>query len=223
MKKVVMLIITLILINPITVFGYEDKAYKISIPDTYQKDEKSNTWTKEDDKKSTTIIIEVENNSSNIDFSEYTNDKITKNKYLDQLKSSFVKLKDNVNISASNIEVVDINGFNAIKVNVNSSFKVEDKYDSSIYQTQYILASQNYIYYIIISSSDADNLNSTEIDSMVKSLQIKDELPKKDDSLTKYYLTLAIILSLGVLVLVCSRRKKWFFLFFDKKIKIQWL
>ena len=208
MKKVVMLIITLILINPITVFGYEDKAYKISIPDTYQKDEKSNTWTKEDDKKSTTIIIEVENNSSNIDFSEYTNDKITKNKYLDQLKSSFVKLKDNVNISASNIEVVDINGFNAIKVNVNSSFKVEDKYDSSIYQTQYILASQNYIYYIIISSSDADNLNSTEIDSMVKSLQIKDELPKKDDSLTKYYLTLAIILSLGVLVLVCSRRKK---------------
>ncbi len=208
MKKVVMLIITLILINPITVFGYEDKAYKISIPDTYQKDEKSNTWTKEDDKKSTTIIIEVENNSSNIDFSEYTNDKITKNKYLDQLKSSFVKLKDNVNISASNIEVVDINGFNAIKVNVNSSFKVEDKYDSSIYQTQYILASQKYIYYIIISSSDADNLNSTEIDSMVKSLQIKDELPKKDDSLTKYYLTLAIIVSLGVLVLVCSRRKK---------------
>ncbi len=208
MKKVVMLIITLILINPITVFGYEDKAYKISIPDTYQKDEKSNTWTKKDDKKSTTIIIEVENNSSNIDFSEYTNDKITKNKYLDQLKSSFVKLKDNVNISASNIEVVDINGFNAIKVNVNSSFKVEDKYDSSIYQTQYILASQNYIYYIIISSSDADNLNSTEIDSMVKSLQIKDELPKKDDSLTKYYLTLAIIVSLGVLVLVCSRRKK---------------
>ena len=208
MKKVVMLIITLILINPITVFGYDDKSYNISIPDTYQKDEKSNTWTKEDDKKSTTIIIEVENNSSNIDFSEYTNDKITKNKYLDQLKSSFVKLKDNVNISASNIEVVDINGFNAIKVNVNSSFKVEDKYDSSIYQTQYILASQNYIYYIIISSSDADNLNSTEIDSMVKSLQIKDELPKKDDSLTKYYLTLAIILSLGVLVLVCSRRKK---------------
>ena len=208
MKKVVMLIITLILINPITVFGYEGKAYKISIPDTYQKDEKSNTWTKEDDKKSTTIIIEVENNSSNIDFSEYTNDKITKNKYLDQLKSSFVKLKDNVNISASNIEVVDINGFNAIKVNVNSSFKVEDKYDSSIYQTQYILASQKYIYYIIISSSDADNLNSTEIDSMVKSLQIKDELPKKDDSLTKYYLTLAIIVSLGVLVLVCSRRKK---------------
>lgn len=203
-----MLIITLILINPITVFGYEGKAYKISIPDTYQKDEKSNTWTKEDDKKSTTIIIEVENNSSNIDFSEYTNDKITKNKYLDQLKSSFVKLKDNVNISASNIEVVDINGFNAIKVNVNSSFKVEDKYDSSIYQTQYILASQKYIYYIIISSSDADNLNSTEIDSMVKSLQIKDELPKKDDSLTKYYLTLAIIVSLGVLVLVCSRRKK---------------
>lgn len=208
MKKVVMLIITLILINPITVFGYEDKAYKISIPDTYQKDEKSNTWTKKDGKKSTTIIIEVENNSSNIDFSEYTNDKITKNKYLDQLKSSFVKLKDNVNISASNIEVVNINGFNAIKVNVNSSFKVEDKYDSSIYQTQYILASQNYIYYIIISSSDADNLNSTEIDSMVKSLQIKDELPKKDDSLTKYYLTLAIIVSLGVLVLVCSRRKK---------------
>lgn len=208
MKKVVMLIITLILINPITVFGYEDKAYKISIPDTYQKDEKSNTWTKKDDKKSTTIIIEVENNSSNIDFSEYTNDKITKNKYLDQLKSSFVKLKDNVNISASNIEVVDINGFNAIKVNVNSSFKVEDKYDSSVYQTQYILASQKYIYYIIISSSDADNLNSTEIDSMVKSLQIKDELPKKDDSLTKYYLTLAIIVSLGVLVLVCSRRKK---------------
>lgn len=208
MKKVVMLIITLILINPITVFGYEDKTYKINIPEAYQKDEKSNTWTKKDDKKSTTIIIEVENNSSNIDFSEYTNDKITKNKYLDQLKSSFVKLKDNVNISASNIEVVDINGFNAIKVNVNSSFKVEDKYDSSIYQTQYILASQNYIYYIIISSSDADNLNSTEIDSMVKSLQIKDELPKKDDSLTKYYLTLAIIVSLGVLVLVCSRRKK---------------
>lgn len=208
MKKVVMLIITLILINPITVFGYEDKTYKINIPGAYQKDEKSNTWTKKDDKKSTTIIIEVENNSSNIDFSEYTNDKITKNKYLDQLKSSFVKLKDNVNISASNIEVININGFNAIKVNVNSSFKVEDKYDSSIYQTQYILASQNYIYYIIISSSDADNLNSTEIDSMVKSLQIKDELPKKDDSLTKYYLTLAIIVSLGVLVLVCSRRKK---------------
>ena len=208
MKKVVMLIITLILINPITVFGYEDKTYKINIPEAYQKDEKSNTWTKKDDKKSTTIIIEVENNSSNIDFSEYTNDKITKNKYLDQLKSSFVKLKDNVNISASNIEVININGFNAIKVNVNSSFKVEDKYDSSIYQTQYILASQNYIYYIIISSSDADNLNSTEIDSMVKSLQIKDELPKKDDSLTKYYLTLAIIVSLGVLVLVCSRRKK---------------
>lgn len=208
MKKVVMLIITLILINPITVFGYEDKTYKINIPEAYQKDEKSNTWTKKDDKKSTTIIIEVENNSSNIDFSEYTNDKITKNKYLDQLKSSFIKLKDNVNISASNIEVININGFNAIKVNVNSSFKVEDKYDSSIYQTQYILASQNYIYYIIISSSDADNLNSTEIDSMVKSLQIKDELPKKDDSLTKYYLTLAIIVSLGVLVLVCSRRKK---------------
>ena len=203
-----MLIITLILINPITVFGYEDKTYKINIPEAYQKDEKSNTWTKKDDKKSTTIIIEVENNSSNIDFSEYTNDKITKNKYLDQLKSSFVKLKDNVDISASNIEVININGFNAIKVNVNSSFKVEDKYDSSIYQTQYILASQNYIYYIIISSSDADNLNSTEIDSMVKSLQIKDELPKKDDSLTKYYLTLAIIVSLGVLVLVCSRRKK---------------
>ena len=73
-----------------------------------------------------------------------------------------------------------------------------------VYQRQYITSSKNFIYYVTVSSSDEDSLDSEEIKNVLNSFKIKDELIERQPEYLKYYICLGGIVIFGISILILS-------------------
>lgn len=208
MKKYIYLILSIIILGISNTYAYNTKTYEIDIPNNYKESKNQGTWEYSSKDYFTTISIIVDNNKNKLNFEDYNEDEIEKNEYIEELKDNFKKLNDGINVSSTYITFTKINNLKAIKMDVESNYTEDKKYNSLVYQTEYVIASEKYVYYIILSSSQKENLTSSEINNMLDSFEIKDDEATKDKSMTKYYLSIAIVIASSALALSISIKKK---------------
>ena len=208
MKKVLKL--TLIFITFFSLYNvnaYSTGSYDIDIPSTYEKQNGSDVWQSKSTDKRVTIGIDVFPNDKKLNFEDYNEGTIQKDEYIKELEEKFKSNKENITIKSSDIYFTDLNGHKAIKMDVITTFN-DSNYNSDVYQSQYIVASKNYVYYILISSSDKDSLDSKEVNTMINSFNINDEKATKDVSIARYYISIALVVTLGIFVFVLTSRKR---------------
>ena len=208
MKKVLKLTLIFIMFFSLyNVNAYSTGSYDIDIPSTYEKQNGSDIWQSKSTDKRVTIGIDVFQNDNKLNFEDYNEDTIQKDEYIKELEEKFKSNKENITIKSSDVYFTDLNGHKAIKMDVVTTFN-DSNYNSDVYQSQYIVASKNYVYYILISSSDKDSLNSKEVNTMINSFNINDEKATKDVSVARYYLSIALVVTLGIFVFVLTSRKR---------------
>lgn len=190
----------------INVFAYHTLSYEINIPNSYEKEKNKDLWSFETENSLTTISIVTLDNTSKLNINKMSSETLDEDLLEDLNKS--LSSEEKVNIKTSDLSLVKINGYNAIKLSIDSSVKGEDELVSTIYQTQYIFSSKNYLYYLIVSSSNKDNLISENINSIINSFTIKDELEVNNKKeLKKYYITLGVIVLSGAIIMFMSKKK----------------
>ena len=208
LKKVLKFILIFIMLFSLyNVNAYSTGSYDIDIPSTYEKQNGSDIWQSKSTDKRVTIGIDVFQNDNKLNFEDYNEDTIQKDEYIKELEEKFKSNKENITIKSSDVYFTDLNGHKAIKMDVVTTFN-DSNYNSDVYQSQYIVASKNYVYYILISSSDKDSLNSKEVNTMINSFNINDEKATKDVSVARYYLSIALVVTLGIFVFVLTSRKR---------------
>ena len=205
-KLLVFFYVIIVILSFSTVKAYSTDTYEISIPDSYVKSE--NTWQLDKENEKVTIVINVDKNNNKLNFEDYNEEKLKEDQYIKELEDEFKNNNESITIKSSDISFTNLNNHKAIKMDIITDFK-DQNYNSNVYQTQYIVASKNYVYYILISSSSKEKLNSEEVNNIVDSLVIKDDKAKKDQSLTKHYLSIGLIISMAVFIFVLSRRKRF--------------
>ena len=198
MKKAIYLILMLVLsISP--VYAYDTTTYRIDIPNNFKKSENNDYWQSEDEKVSANILIYTEDNTNNLDISSFEKADLDKNKYVKELEKNFGSLDETINLSDYSVTLDKISSYKAIKIDLKSSYKISDEKDSIVYQRQYITSSKNFIYYVTVSSSNEDSLDSEEIKNVLNSFKIKDELIERQQEYLKYYICLG-----GIVILILS-------------------
>ncbi len=186
--------------------AYSTSSYDIDIPNTYEKQNGSDVWQSKSTDKRVTIGIDVFKNDNKLNFEDYNEDTIQKDEYVKELEEKFKNNKENITIKSSNVYFTELNSHKAIKMDVITTFN-DSNYNSDVYQSQYIVASKNHVYYILISSSDKDSLDSEEVMTIISSFNINDEKATKDVSVARYYLSIALVVTLGIFVFVLTTRK----------------
>ena len=173
---------------------------------SYKQEKNKNLWRFETDDSLTKLSIVTLDNTSKLNINNMSSETLDE-ELLEDLNKS-LSSEEKVNIKTSDLSLVKINGYNAIKLSIDSSVREEDDFVSTIYQTQYIFSSKNYLYYLIVSSSNKDNLISENINSIINSFTIKDELEVNNKKeLKKYYITLGVIVLSGAIVMFMSKKK----------------
>lgn len=206
MKKIILYLLMLFIV-PTSMnagYAYDNNYYDINIPNTFKKSDNENYWQKEDKNSSLNILIQIEENTNNLDIVSLNEDDLYKNEYIGELKEYFASFNSSIEISNYSITLDKISSYDAIKIDLESKNKISDEKLSLVYQNQYIMSSKNYVYYITISSSDKSNLNSEEVNEILKSFKIKDKLIEKKSELFKYYICLGIILLFAIAVVILS-------------------
>lgn len=206
MKKIILYLLMLFIFpaSMNAVYAYDNNYYDINIPNTFKKSDNENYWQKEDKNSSLNILIQIEENTNNLDIVSLNEDDLYKNEYIGELKEYFASFNSSIEISNYSITLDKISSYDAIKIDLESKNKISDEKSSLVYQNQYIMSSKNYVYYITISSSDKSNLNSEEVNEILKSFKIKDKLIEKKSELFKYYICLGIILLFAIAVVILS-------------------
>jgi len=205
MKKIncFIIIFLLILYIPI-VFAYDSTNYKIQIPKEYIKEKNKDVWVFKKDH-ITTISIQLINNISNIDINEMDGESIKEEKIIKQLNKNLTDKE--LDIKSSGVSLVKVNDYKAIKIDIDSTL-TNQEYNSKIFQTQYILSSKNYLYYLVISSSNKDQLSSKKTNEIINSFTIKDELEaNKEEEIKKYYIALSAIVVSSIILIFVKRKK----------------
>ena len=208
MKKIFisLFVFGLFFISVVNVYAYDTSNYKINIPNSYKKEKNKNLWSFETDDSLTKLSIVTLDNTSKLNINNMSSETLDE-ELLEDLNKS-LSSEEKVNIKTSDLSLVKINGYNAIKLSIDSSVREEDDFVSTIYQTQYIFSSKNYLYYLIVSSSNKDNLISENINSIINSFTIKDELEVNNKKeLKKYYITLGVIVLSGAIIMFMSKKK----------------
>ena len=77
-----------------------------------------------------------------------------------------------------------------------------------VYQRQYVTSSKNYIYYVTISSTNKNYLDSDELNNILSTFKINDELLKKTYDLKKYYIALTALILLGPVIGFIFHKRK---------------
>ena len=163
--------------------------YSINIPSTF-------TSTKEN-------YYEKELNINN-----YNDKSLKKANYVEKLKKDFKPLNKSHSIDASDIKLGYINNYKAIILEVTSSIELDSKNRSMVYQRQYVTSSKNYIYYVTISSTNKNYLDSDELNNILSTFKINDELLKKTYDLKKYYIALTALILLGPVIGFIFHKRK---------------
>ncbi len=209
MKKIMFFAFTtiLILISFDFVKAYENSIYKIDIPDSYIKEKDNDIWKYNIEDNTTTISINVTDNKENINFENYNDNSINKDEYNKQIQEHLKEQYGDVEIKSSDIILTKINKHNSIKISVVSSYVDSGKYNSVVYQSQYILSSKKYIYNITVSSSDGNEINSNTVSNIINSFEFKDKAQKKDMTMVKFYLSISILFALCLLFIALHKKK----------------
>lgn len=188
--------------------AYNTSTYSIDIPSSFVKESNKSIWQRNNKDEIISLIINVDENKSKLNFEDYSEEDLKKDKYINEIKEKINDIKNGISLKSSDLYFVNINDLKAIKMDITSSYTESNKYNSLVYQTQYIVASKNYVYYIVLSSSKKELLLSSEINNMINSFNVNDIKAKKDDSMTKYYLSIGIVVALAFLTFVLYNRKK---------------
>ena len=185
-----------------------DSIYNIEVPSTFKKDESKDYWQKEIDNEKISIMIYTTENKELLNLKNITEDDINNEKYLEVLKATFKKMGYKINFYSSDLKKTKLNNYDAIVVDVSSKYILESNTENIVYQRQYVLTSKNYIYYLIISSSDKSYLDKSELKNIINSFKINDELIAENGQIIKYYITLVSIITFGIVITVVFSKKK---------------
>lgn len=211
MRKIFIYIILICLTfsNSLNVFAYSNEKYEIDIPNGYTKDKTLDVWKCEKENNITTIAIQVVDNSSNMDINNM-NQSMLDESLTRKLNKNFEKYQNTMTIKTSLVELVNISTYKSIKMNVEATSKKDkEDFESHVYQTQYIMSSKKYLYYVVISSSKKEFLSTAEISNILNSFTIKDELEvhsKKE--IKKYYMTLSVMVLSGFIIAFALKRTR---------------
>lgn len=189
------------------VYAYENNIYKIEIPGSFIKSYDTDFWKLDSKDSTTTISINISNNDKKINFENYKSRDLNKKKYIQEIEKHLKEQYGNIQIKSSNIILTKINKYKSIKIDVISNYVDSGKYNSTVYQSQYILSSKKYLYNITISSSDLNEFQSPIIKNIVDSFEIKDKILKKDKKFTKFYLSISILIALCLLFISLYKKR----------------
>lgn len=182
--------------------------YTIEVPSTFKKDKNNAYWQKEVNNEKVSILIYTTNNDNELNLDNINDKDINNDEYINVLKNTFKQLGYKITSYSSNFQKTTLNSYPAIVIDIDSKYTLESNAENVVYQRQYMLTSKNNIYYIIISSSNKKYLENEEINSILTSFEINDELVNKNSEMTKYYITLTLIVSLGVVIAFVFSKKK---------------
>jgi len=200
MKRILFILLFVILFPTINVYGYQNSTYNINIPNTFIKSEEKDYWQYETDKMVSTILVIVEDNVDQVNLNNYDQENLLGD-YVKELENKIKESNKNTEIKFSSIDLKTINNYRALTIDLVSSYQLNNEVASRIYQRQYIFSSKNYIYYLTLSTSDQENLDSDMFDSIIKSFNIIDEMPQnKKDGNNSF--AIFLLISLCVIVVV---------------------
>jgi len=229
-KRVPFFVLILILIlcsaNVLSVFGYSNDTFEITVPDNYALYSSSNTmWRSQDGYSSIEVI--VANNANN--FNVLNLDKDDLKDFQDSCTSSYdsqVKKTYGENCSAT-FNYVDttfqiVNGYKAICVDMEITYTINDN-SFSTHRYSYTLASLNYVYAVTLTMFEDDDVEYASGISSIKSFVMKDTLfegrtQKDESSLSDLFGNSYLIVfvaggiflgaAIGVLLAYLEKRKK---------------
>lgn len=181
--------------------------YSINIPSTFTST-KENYYEKETETDKTSIYIFTTDNEKELNINNYNDKSLKKANYVEKLKKDFKPLNKSHSIDASDIKLGYINNYKAIILEVTSSIELDSKNRSMVYQRQYVTSSKNYIYYVTISSTNKNYLDSDELNNILSTFKINDELLKKTYDLKKYYIALTALVLLGPVIGFIFHKRK---------------
>ena len=188
--------------------AYSTDRYEIDIPNSYIND-KEGSFSLKNNEKNTTIDIIVNKNINKIDVDSLNEDDLTKDKYLSTIENELKKTNNSLVINQYNLSLYKINNHNSILFEIQAVSN--NKYNSIVYQNQYITSSKNYIYFVVISSSNKDDLNSSEIKDIVNSFKMKDDFFNHKQKMKKYYIITAGIIIIWIIaftLIIINKKKK---------------
>lgn len=196
MKKIMfMLILLCIFITNVNALS----SYSINIPNTFTST-KENYYEKETETDKTSIYIFTTDNKEGLNINNYNDKSLENANYVEKIKEDFKPLNKSHSVDASDIKLDYINNYRAIVLNITSSIELDSKNRSMVYQRQYVTSSKNYIYYVTISSTNNNYLDSDELSNILSTFKINDELLKKTYDLKKYYIVLTALILLGPVI-----------------------
>ncbi len=154
MKKIILIFVLLLTVNT---NNFENKYFKIVLPDNYIQSKDNNTykWTNKNNKNDYLLITIAKNNIFNVE--DFTDDDI--NKYKDNLEKSFSE-ELNINNKIYNIKKEKINGYYALIYN--TVYYKNDILDHDIYHKAYLFTYNGYTY-LCSFVSDVEEFNDNEI------------------------------------------------------------
>lgn len=166
------------------VYGIENDYYKIEIPKTYEKKESvagQELYSSTTSEYTSSILIYTLKNNDKLDIAKYTSEDIKnqENTFKNSMIKQYEEQKITANIKSLSGKIEKLNNYDSIIMNMETEYTFK-KNKSTVYQKQYLFSSMDYLYYIIISTSSNDLLNSDETKKMLSSFEIKKELFEKD-------------------------------------------
>lgn len=204
MKKIMfMLILLCIFITNVNALS----SYSINIPNTFTST-KENYYEKETETDKTSIYIFTTDNKEGLNINNYNDKSLENANYVEKIKEDFKPLNKSHSVDASDIKLDYINNYRAIVLNITSSIELDSKNRSMVYQRQYVTSSKNYIYYVTISSTNNNYLDSDELSNILSTFKINDELLKKTYDLKKYYIVLTALILLGPVIGFIFHKRK---------------
>lgn len=204
MKKIMfMLILLCIFITNVNALS----SYSINIPNTFTST-KENYYEKETETDKTSIYIFTTDNKEGLNINNYNDKSLENANYVEKIKEDFKPLNKSHSVDASDIKLDYINNYKAIVLNITSSIELDSKNRSMVYQRQYVTSSKNYIYYVTISSTNNNYLDSDELSNILSTFKINDELLKKTYDLKKYYIVLTALILLGPVIGFIFHKRK---------------
>lgn len=183
------------LLSPIRAYASENDFFTITVPNSYEEEQKDNVflYTKNDEIHNFTIA--VSENSSVMDSIK----KVTE----EDLETYEQSLLDEISDGAGDDVIVLKRGLSTLSDYDAILFHVK-RNDLNLYQSMYIFWSDHYLYNVCITADKEDFFYSEEYKSIMNSFKIKDSMSSVSHS-ALFYIILGIIAVTCAAIVVCLR------------------
>lgn len=189
-----LLMAAVVLLLPITAYASENDFFTITVPNSYEEEQKDNVflYTKNDEIHNFTIAVS-ENSSDMGSIKKVTEENLET--YEQSLLEEISGGGDNVIVLKRGLST--LSEYDAILFLVKRN-------DLNLYQSMYIFWSDHYLYNVCITADKEDFFYSEEYKSITNSFKIKDSISSVSHS-ALLYIILAIIAVTCAAVAVCLR------------------